>query len=386
MSVHSFNHFTYHMPTKVIFGTNKLIEVGRLVKPIGSKVLLVTGRRSMKVLGVTDRVISLLEKESLQTTIFDGVEPNPPCEMADDAAHIVIEKGIDVIIGLGGGSAMDTAKTISVVASHGGQTWDYMGVDTVSGPIIPIIAIPTTSGSGSEVIAAAVISNKATKKKEGIVSPYLFPVIAIVDPSLMVSVPASVTADSGLDTLAHAIESYCARAATPISNPLALQAIRLVKTYLGRAVKNGQDRQAREGMALACVLAGMAVAQTGVGAAHGFGMSIGGLLDTPHGRAVGILLPQVMEYNAPSIPEKLRKIAMGMGRVLTGNLHKDAQQAVKATREILREIGFPMRLAAIGVKRDMVDQIVKNRDLDDISNNPRPFTTEEAVEFLNAII
>lgn len=385
MNKYNFNQFMYHMPTKIVYGANSLEEIGKLVKPIGNKVLLVTGKRSMKTLGITDKVMSLLKKEGLNITLYDNAEPDAPCSIIDESREMVVNKRIDIIIGLGGGSAMDTAKGISVVSSHGGKIWGYMGVDTVPAPVIPMVAVPTSSGSGSEVIPAAAISNKTTKEKSGVLSPYLFPVLSIVDPTLVLSLPPDVTANSGLDSFSHAVESYCSRISNPIVEPLALEAIRLMQVYLVRTVKNGKDLEAREGMAIACVLAGIAVGHMWVGAAHGFGMSIGGLLGTPHGLVVSVLLPYVMEYNLPEIPDKMRNIASAMGVRLKGNLQKDALQAVESVKNILREIELPMRLGNIGVTVDMIDQIVNNRDRDDLANNPRSFTEEEAVKFLKAI-
>lgn len=386
MSKNYFNTFKYSIPTSIVYGINKLEDVGKLVKQIGNKTLLVTGKRSMKALGFTDKVISLLKKEGLKVALYDRAEPDAPCSIVDEAMEMAIKNDTDVIVGMGGGSTMDTAKAISVIATHGGNTWDYMGIDTVPGPIIPIVAIPTSSGSGSEVIPAAAISNRATKEKSGIVSPYLFPVLAIVDPLLMVSLPLDVTANSGLDTLSHAIEGYCSRISNPIVEPIALKSISLVKAYLARAVKHGKDLEAREGMALACILSGIAVGHMWVGAAHGFGMSIGGLLGTSHGLAVGVILPYVMEYNLPAVPEKLRDIAEAMGVLMTDDPYKDAKNAIESVRGILKEIDFPMRLGDIGVKEDMVKQIVKNRDKDDLANNPRSFTEKAAFKFISEII
>jgi len=332
-------------------------------------------------------VISSLQDVGLKIRIFDEIEPNPDIETVARGARLAVKDNINLIIGLGGGSAIDAAKGISIVATHGSNIWMYVGTDKVPGPTIPIVAIPTTSGTGSEVTPFAVFTNKTISKKEGVESRYIFPGVALIDPILTKSMPSRLTIDTGIDALAHAIEAYTSRSANPISDSLAIEAISLIARFFIKAVQEGNDIEAREGMALASTMAGMAITHAGVGAAHGFAMAIGSMLGTPHGRTVGILLPSVMEYNAISSSEKFKHIVHLFKVNARENLFKDIQEAGQIVRILLSKVGFSTKLSDIGVKKDKLPQIVDNSMLyGDMSNNPRSFTKEEALSLLEAVI
>ena len=379
--------FTYYMPVKVFFGVGELEKVGSLTRELGDKALLVTGKKSMKKLGITDKVIKLLKDNSVEVAVFEGVPSNPTDKVVDEGAEMAVKEKVKVIIGLGGGSSLDVAKGISIVATQGGTLWDYIGENKVKKGIIPIMAIPTTAGTGSETTPYSVFTKKEIKRKDGLVSPYTYPKIGIVDPVLMKSMPPELTADTGFDALAHAVEAYLSPLAYPLSDALAFGAVKLIGESLVKSVKKGNDLEARSKMALASSMAGMAIAQAGVIAGHAFGMTIGGILNTSHGRTVGILLPHVMTYSLPEIPEKIAGLAGALNVSVVGDPVKDARKVIEAIKEMMEEINFPTNLGALGVNKENLPQILEDSMTQgDISNNPRKLDRESAREFLESII
>jgi len=348
------------MPTKLVFGEGRLKEVGEKVKSYGKKALLVTGRKAMKELGFTHQVIEYLKAEGVEAVLYDKVEPNPSKQTVNTGGKLAKGKGCDVIVALGGGSALDAAKGIAVVAKYGGDVWDYMGEGNVPGPVLPLVGIPSTAGTGSETTPYAVITFEEKKMKYFMASPYIFFKVAIVDPLVMMSVPRYITAYTGMDAFTHAAEAYTSRMAQPISDRLALQAIELAAGSLPQVVMNGDNLEARTNMALASSLAGMAIAQAGLGNAHGLGEPLGGFFETDHGAVVGLLLPHVMEYNILTNPDKFINIAKVMGEKVDGlSLRSAAMKAVEAVRNLLVDIGLPPRLRDLGVKKEVIPEMAE---------------------------
>lgn len=348
------------MPTKLVFGEGRLKEVGEKVKGYGKKALLVTGRKAMKELGFTHQVIEYSKAEGVEAVLYDKVEPNPSKQTVNTGGKLAKEKCCDVIVALGGGSALDAAKGIAVVAKYGGDVWDYMGEGNVPGPVLPLVGIPSTAGTGSETTPYAVITFKEKKMKYFMASPYIFFKVAIVDPLVMMSVPRYITAYTGMDAFTHAAEAYTSRMAQPISDRLALQAIELAAGSLPQVVMNGDNLEARTNMALASSLAGMAIAQAGLGNAHGLGEPLGGFFETDHGAVVGLLLPHVMEYNILTNPDKFINIAKVMGEKVDGlSLRSAATKAVEAVRNLLVDIGLPQRLRDLGVKKEVIPEMAE---------------------------
>lgn len=348
----------YHMPTRIIFGPGRMLEAGKEAKAMGKKAFLVTGRKAMKKLGVTDRLIDNLKSSGLDVTLFDKTEPNPSKETVHEGAELLKKEKADLVIGLGGGSALDAAKAIAVIASSGGDIWDYVGMDKITNPVLPIIAIPTTAGTGSEVTHIAVVSDKRNKLKDAVVSHHIFPQVALVDPELMIYMPQYVTASTGIDVLAHAIETYTSNFAQPISGTLALRAIELCSRNLPIASLKEKDIEARANMALASTLAGMAIAQSDTTVAHIIGEALGAFFNVDHGVAVGILLPYVMEYNLCTNLQKFAEIAHAMGeRIESLMLREAALKSVDAAKCLLTDINLPLRLRDIGIKEDLITEM-----------------------------
>ncbi len=366
--------FKYYMPTKVLVGEGKVSLVGDEAKGFGKRVFFVSYTKD----GIAKDIVKSLENAGCEVEMFLQIESNPKKDTVDKAAQVCKEKECNVIVALGGGSVIDSAKGISVVAKYGGSIWDYLGDDKSPGPTIPIIAIPSTAGTGAEVTWFSVFSNPENDAKEAMAEPKTFPKVAIIDPTVTLTLPKKLTAYTGIDALSHAIEAYCAPASSNLSDALALEAIRLIGKYLRRAYQNGNDMEARLGMLTASMTAGIAIAQAIVGAAHGFGMTIGGIYDCHHGLAVGVLQPYVMEYNKEIIPEKI----MNIGKALDG-----ADSGVKAVKRLYKDIDVPLSLSEIGVKQEDIPKIVEiSVPRYDTVVNPRKFTTESATKFLEELI
>jgi alcohol dehydrogenase class IV len=377
----------YFMPVSVQFGTKKIEEAGALVAHLGKKALLVTGKNAMKKNGITDRLLSSLQDSSVTATVFDEIFPNPTDGLVDRGASIARKNGCDVIVGLGGGSAMDAAKGIAVVASLGGSLWDYIGENKVTGDTIPMVAIPTTAGTGSETTPYAVFTNPKIHRKDAVVSQYIYPRMSIIDPALMRTMSPSVTADTGFDALGHAIEAYMSILANPFADACSYESVRLIGEALVKAVRDGNNIEARGKMAIASSLAGMAIAQVGVVAGHGFAMAIGGLLNTSHGRTVGILLPHVMTYNLNAIPDKIARLAPAFGLAEAGNSKKNAENVISHIKEMMRDIDYPTNLGALGIRREDLQKILDDSmNQEDIDFNPRKIDRSSAEGFMNSIL
>jgi alcohol dehydrogenase class IV len=327
--------------------------------------------------------------------VFDGGVPEPGTRTANAAAEAARHIKPDFIIGLGGGSNMDVAKVAAVVFSHGGGAADYLGEDKVPAGAVPVFAVPTTAGTGSEVTAVAVIEDEARGLKLAVASARVRPSLAVVDPLLTLSCPPKVTAESGMDALVHAVEAFTViggraldvplgtrlqfSGKLPISDALAERAIQLIGRHLRAAVYQPKNVDAREGMHLAALLAGMAFSSTGLAAAHALQYPVGAVTHTPHGLGTGLLLPFVVEFIAPAVPNELARVAAWLGEDVSGLSDADAAAlCVEAIQSLKRDIGIPMRLRDIGVEekhlRPMAEQAITYQRLARMS--PRPLTVE----------
>jgi alcohol dehydrogenase len=337
--------------------------------------------------------------------IFSGGEPEPSLRAADAAILKARAFKPDAILGLGGGSNMDLAKITATVLAHGGSPRDYVGDDKIPGPIAALICMPTTAGTGSEVSAAAVLTDTENKIKVGILSNYLRPRVALVDPLLTVSCPAKVTADSGIDALTHAIEAYTAvdnadfplpgdersvyQGKHPLGDVMAERAIALIGANLRRAVKDGTDLEARDGMALGATLAGLAFSNVGVAVVHALEYPVGGATHCSHGAGNGLLLPFVMRFNQPVRIKEFGTIARLLGEDLSGlTENQAADRAIAAVEKLRNDIGIPKRLSDLGVRteqlRPFADKAFGIKRI--LRVNPRPMTVEDLEGILQSAL
>jgi alcohol dehydrogenase len=293
--------------------------------------------------------------------VFSGVEPNPTTDVLERAVAFLKNHDCDSVIGVGGGSSIDTAKGVAAMATNPGNILDYEGYDKLLHPPLPIFAIPTTSGTGSECTASTVFTNTKTLFKTVIISPALFPKLAILDAELTLKLPPSITAATGMDALTHAIESYVSKQANPVSQALALQAIKMICTHLPKAFFSGSDLHAREQMLLGSFLAGVAFAQSKLGNVHAISHTFGGVFNIPHGIANATLLPYVIEYNLAACPELFREIAMAMGENVDGlSVARAGHKVVEHVVALNKAIGIPDNIKDLGVDLDYMPQMVSD--------------------------
>ena len=358
--------WNFNTAGQLVFGRNAVDQIGDRVRQMGARrVLLVTDQMLLDA-GLVDRVSAPLRAADVTVEVFAGGSPEPPLHAVNDAIAAARDCGAEVLLGLGGGSNMDIAKAAAVVLTHGGAVKDYAGDQVVPGPVFPLILVPTTSGTGSEVTAAAVLNDTDQGAKFSILSNHLRARFAVVDPLLTVSCPPAVTAASGIDALSHAVEAYTAvdneafplpageatiyQGRHPLGDLLAERAIGLIGENLRRAVNDGDDLDAREGMALASTLAGMSFSNSGVAVVHALEYPLNDTVHTPHGVGCGLFLPYVMRFTGPARPQQMARIAELLE---SGDPAQPGDSAVEraaaAVEKLNADIGIPLRLRDVGI-------------------------------------
>jgi len=352
--------FFYYVPVKLVFGEGALNQAGEYAAAYGNKAMIVTTGDFFKETGLVDRLQKILKKDGVDSVHFSAVDPNPLNTQIDKGVELAKAEGVELFIGLGGGSAIDAAKGMAVARGHDRPIWDFcMGdnVPEISEKTFPIMAITTTSGTGSEATQWSVITNKDSEEKPGIGSDNTFAKVALVDPELMATMPTKITASTGFDTLAHAIEAYTSTLATPVTDMMCEKSIRLVGKYLRRAVKDGSDREARNGMAFANTMSGFSIAVGIVTVCHGLGHSVGGVAGTTHGETLAAMTPQTMRFSMRGNPDKFKNIGMFL-RDENINTGQDLLEAsVKEVERLIKDIGLDRGLAEQGVKESHLEQI-----------------------------
>jgi alcohol dehydrogenase len=369
--------FPFVLPGRIQFGPGVAQTVGDEARPFGQRVMVVTDP-GVHDAGLIEPIVSELERAGLDCTVFADVEANPRIATVEKAAAAAKEHRAEMLVAVGGGSAIDTAKIVAAIVSHGGGVLDYEGYDRVPGPVIPLIALPTTSGTGSEVTFWAVATDVARNYKLAVASVLLAPRVALVDPLLTTSLPPAMTAGTGFDALSHAIEAYTARCSNPISDALALYAIELVALNLERAVHDGADVEARCGMSLASLTAGISFGNADTSAAHAMGEALGGVFDTPHGLACAVSLPYMTRYNLPAVTEKTARIGQALGLPTAGlSVHEAAEATIEGLIALGKRVGIPT-MRSFGVTEADIPQLVSIALLN-VGNADNPVDVDEAV-------
>jgi alcohol dehydrogenase class IV len=396
----------FSIADNVTFGVGAVEEVSDVVAERGASSVLVVTDRGVADAGILDTVTG--ELGDVETAVFDGVEPDPSLDVFEAAVGAAADADPDAVVGVGGGSSMDVAKTVGVVHEHGGSVLDYVapptgGGEPVPGPGVPTVCLPTTAGTGSEVSPVSVISLPEEDLKVGISSPHQRPDVALVDPGLTVTLPPGPTASSGMDALSHAIEAYTTRrfdakprpesrsdrpdynGRSALTDALALEAIELVGNDLRDAVDNGHDLEARRAMALGSLLAGAAFTNAGVGATHAIAMAAGAIHHTPHGVTIALAMPAVMRFNATSAPDRYAEIARLLGEDLTATgRHEAAEAAASGVERLAADVGIDGGLSSLGLEPDDVGHVAERASkLERLTvGNPRRIDRED----LEAII
>jgi alcohol dehydrogenase class IV len=371
-------NFELRFPTEIIFGKDSIRKIGVKAQKYGDRVFLVTGKSAMRKSGAVDNIMELLNSAGVEKIyLYDQVERDPSVETVDRGVQLAKDGDFKVIMGIGGGSAMDVAKTIASLMKNEGSAADYQSGKEIKNMGVPFIAVPTTAGTGAEITNNSVITNRDKKIKQSIRSPLMIARVAIVDPMLTISLPPSVTATSGMDALTQAIETYVSLASNPFSDTLALRSISLISKNLVKAFENGNDEGARENMAMGSLFGAMAFGNAALGAVHGLAHPVGALFDIPHGVICGLLLPYVMEYNLSVKVSRYAEIADAMGQSVSGEFDEaNAHRAVVTVRNLLAKLRLPQRLSDLGISQDNLSLIARSAKGSSLNNNPRPTTPE----------
>lgn len=376
----------FQSPVKIIYGKDSITFVGKEAVSYGKKVMIVTGRNSSKKTGALQKVVDSLKENNLEVLIFDEVESDPSVKTVRRGTEKAKEQGIDFIVALGGGSALDAAKGISAMCTNAGDITDYeKSVLTKKG--LPIIAIPTTAGTGSEISKFTVITDTERKIKMLIGGEAIIPKVAILDPCLTVMMPKNVTAATGMDALTHAIEAYISKVNQPMTDIYAIKAIELISENLPKAVLDGENIEARQNMLMGQMYAGFAFSNASVALVHAMARPLGAYFDVAHGLANALLLPKVMEFNRPACKDKFVKVAIAMGEKVDGLSENDASStAVKAINNLFLEMGLPKSLKEVGVLRESIKDLAKDAiESGSVLFNPRKPSLEEIIDIYEQV-
>jgi alcohol dehydrogenase len=378
--------YGFYIPTVSLMGVGCSKEAGEQAKALGATNMLIVTDSGLTKLGVADTIKGYIEAAGLKAVIFDGAEPNPTDKNVHAGVKVYQDSKCDGIVSLGGGSSHDCGKGVGMVIGNGGNIRDFEGVNKSTKPMPPFLAINTTAGTASEMTRFCIITNTESHVKMAIVDWRCTPNIAINDPLLMVGMPPALTAATGMDALTHAVEAYVSTIATPITDACAIKAIELVAKYLSPAVANGDNLEARDKMAYAEYLAGMAFNNASLGYVHSMAHQLGGFYNLPHGVCNAILLPAVSQYNLIACPQRFADIAVAMGENISGlSIMEAAEKSISAIRKLSASIGIPTGLKDLNVKEEDLKVMGGNAKKDACQfTNPRKATLEQVIAIFEA--
>lgn len=376
----------FFMPGINVMGDGALIEATGLLSGYGFKHALIVTDTFLSQSGMVKTLTDLLDKQKIKSTVYDGVQPNPTTRNVKDGLNLLKASGCDFVISLGGGSPHDCAKGIALCATNGGEIGDYEGVDRSGKPQLPLVSITTTSGTASEMTRFCIITDEQRHVKMAIVDRHVTPTMSVNDPALLLGMPPALTAATGMDALTHAIEAYVSTDASPITDVCALEAVTLISANLRMAVKDGANVQAREKMAYAQFMAGMAFNSASLGYVHAMAHQLGGMYNLPHGVCNAVLLPHVQAFNISACAQRLKDIAQAMGVNVDGmNDEQGAQACIEAIQLLSKDVKIPANLAELGVKVEDIPLLAANALKDACAvTNPRNGTHAQIEELFKA--
>ena len=380
--------YTILTPPRIEMGSGSLASLKEIIAPYKTAKVLIVTDKGIRQAGILDRVINATGMHAKDFDIFDKVLPNPDIATMEACGLIVLSGNYTLIIGLGGGSPMDVAKAAALLPSNKGRIIPLLGRGMIKKPGVPLCLIPTTSGTGSEATQAIVVDEPESRTKKAIWDRHVIPQVAVVDPDLTIGMPPGLTADTGLDALVHGIEAYTSRTTNPLARVYARECIQLAATHLPRAVKNGSDLEARSGMSLAATLGGVAISNGGLGAIHGLAYPLDTVKHIPHGRAVAIMAPWVMDFNREGNEAVYAQIARFLGEKLERlDARTASQKAVNGLMSLMESVGVSAYLTDHGIKSNEVDTLAREafrvaQRL--LPSNPRDITEDDALSIYRA--
>jgi alcohol dehydrogenase class IV len=374
---------------KIVMGPGSIKTIGEEIEARGIKKVLIVTDKGVIAAGLMDPIEKALEASDINYGVFDGVEPDPRYEIVAECVEMIESEKASLLIGLGGGSPMDITKTSAIMATNKGPIGEYFGINLIPKPGLPTILVPTTAGTGSEVTPIAILSDEGEKLKKGIVSPYLYPSVGIIDPELTLGLPPHVTAATGMDALIHAIEAYTSINATPLTDMYCVKAVDLIYNNIRTAYAKGDDIEARTAMMEGALLAGVGFANAGVTAVHAFAYPIGAEFHIPHGVANTLMLPHVIRFNVLGNLNKFAQLAEPFG-IPTGGLDKlqIVDKVIEAIDRLADDIRVPRHLSDFGVKENDIEMLAEGvmKVTRLLANNPRTLYLEDAKAIYKAAL
>lgn len=373
--------FTFKIPQSIEFGMGSLKKLPDILKENQSQDVFLISDRGLESLGVVKKIQKIIEAGGIKCTTYLGTVPNPTVEVVNESTKLYKECGATSIVALGGGSSMDVAKATGVLAKYGGEITDYEGLHKVPGPVVPIVAIPTTAGSGSEVTASAVITDESRNYKMSVISYEMLPKYAVLDPEMIMTAPASIAASCGIDALIHAMEAYISKNASPFTDAMAEKAMSLIGGNLRQFVANRQDEEAACAMMSGSTFAGITFAWAKLGNVHAMSHPLSAHFHIAHGVANAILLPTVMEYNALADRGRYEKIYNFINRKAEPAQNFDPHMLVEELQRLNEEIGIPKTLSEMGVTEDKIEEMAEDAmKSPNVAVNPRATTVKDIIE------
>lgn len=330
----------FFVKSNVTFGKDAIQEISSILKGFQAKHVMVIYDKGVKVVGIADQVVQAIDQKEFTVVEYDGVIPNPTNEVVEEGYRLAKENNVDTFVAVGGGSSMDTAKAINVLVSNGGNIMDYEGIGNVPNPVCPLIAIPTTAGTSSEITNVAALIDTASVRKYVVIDNKLVPDKVIADPEFTRTVPASVTAATGLDAITHAVESYISNCSSYLTKYNSLRGLQIFHENLPRVYKDGNDMEARENMMLGCIVVGFGFSNANLGLVHAIAHTLSAHFGLAHGTANACVLPYVIKFNAEKCPDEMIELAKAINLPLTGNKEEDKYALSKELLRLVKEMGI----------------------------------------------
>jgi len=379
--------FEFLSPTKIIFEVKGAEKLGEKLKAEGWNNAFITADKGIVDSGLLQNIISAFDQSGMNYTVFSDFEANPTTRAVEKGSEVFKNSNCDVLVGIGGGSSIDTAKGVAILTTNPGPLQEYEGPEKIANPVPPIVAVPTTAGTGAEVTASTVLTDRDRKYKLSIRSNYLIPVVTLLDPSLLCSLPPKVIAATGMDALVHAVEAYISIWASPLTDQLALASIRTISENIRLFYANPDNIEAAGNMLLASTMAGMSFANARVGCIHALAHSLGGFYNMPHGFACAVLLPHSIDYMLISTPKKISKIASIMGADVNGlNPVEAAKRAVTEIEMLISSLDLPLDFKEHSVKKEDIPRLVESALKTGIHvSSPRKIDSEGLETILRAV-
>lgn len=369
----------FFVSSDVTFGKDAAKELPRILKEFKAKNVMVVYDAGVKMAGIAEKVLAEVKKADVKVTVFDGVIPNPTNEVVEEAAEIAQRENIDVFVAVGGGSSIDLTKAVNILMTNPGPIGQYGGIGLVKEPVLPLIAIPTTAGTSSEITNVVALTDTKAVCKYVIIDNKIVADKVIADPEFTKTMPAGVTAATGMDAITHAVESYISNMSTALTEYHSIKALQIFHEYLPKAVVDGSDMEAREKMMLGCLIAGFGFSNANLGLVHGIAHTLSAHFHLAHGVANATVLPYVMEYNADSCPEKMVDIAKAIDLPVSGDLEKDKYLLSKELLKMTKTVGIKT-LSELGVEEKDFEMIAEDVLKEPVLGfNPKQGVTKEDV-------